>query len=76
MDRCVKELPDHEAAQRRIHHFIRMLNSAELNTYTQSMLHDFIDQIQIELSEVHTVLMDQYFLSGRMHMQVQQQEAS
>ncbi|MGB3623350.1 alpha-E domain-containing protein [Ketobacter sp. MCCC 1A13808] len=65
MERCVNELPERDNSMRRIHHLLRILKNAELHAYDQSMLHVFIDQIQIELSSIHDALMNQFFLSGR-----------
>ncbi len=74
MERCVQELPDYENTLRRIHQAKRLIQGAELQAYDQSMLHTFIDHIQIELNHIHNALNEQYFLSGR--IQEQQKQAS
>ncbi|MEE2730608.1 MAG: alpha-E domain-containing protein [Pseudomonadota bacterium] len=74
MERCVQELPDFENSLRRIHQAKRLIQGAELHAYDQSMLHDFIDHIQIELNHIHEALNDQYFLSGRIYGQEQEQK--
>ncbi|RLT96816.1 alpha-E domain-containing protein [Ketobacter sp.] len=74
MERCVQELPDFENSLRRIHQAKRLIQGAELHAYDQSMLHDFIDHIQIELNNIHEALNDQYFLSGRIYGQEQEQK--
>lgn len=65
IERCVNELPDHDSVLRSVHQLLRLLKSAELQAYDQTMLHDFIDQIQIELNTIHNELATQFFLSGR-----------
>ncbi|MCP5014529.1 MAG: alpha-E domain-containing protein [Ketobacter sp.] len=73
MERCVQELPDYENTLRRIHQAKRLIQGAELQAYDQVMLHDFIDHIQIEMNHIHEALNEQYFLTGRISAQQQQQ---
>lgn len=71
IERCVSELPEYEGCLRRVHQAKDLIQNAELHTYDQSMLHDFIDHIQVELNNIHEALNEQYFLSGRMYVQQQ-----
>lgn len=71
LEQCVAQLPNYEAVLRKIHALMRTLQAAELNAYDQKMLHDFIDQLQIEFNGIHNALADNYFLSGRVNKQVQ-----
>ncbi len=73
MERCVQELPDYENTLRRIHQAKRLIQGAELQAYDQVMLHDFIDHIQIEMNQIDEALNEQYFLTGRISAQRQQQ---
>ncbi len=75
LERCVNELPERDNSLRRIHHLVRVLKNAELHAYDQAMLHVFIDQIQIELSNIHDALMNQFFLSGRVKQSATQTQA-
>lgn len=74
MERSVQALPDYENSLRRIHQAKRLIQGAELHAYDQSMLHDFIDHIQIELNNIHNALTEQYFLTGRFSDQEQEQK--
>lgn len=71
LEQCVVQLPNYEASLRKIHALMRTIQAAELNAYDQKMLHDFIDQLQIEFNSIHNALADNYFLSGRVNKQVQ-----
>ena len=73
MERSVQALPDYENSLRRIHQAKRLIQGAELHAYDQTMLHDFIDHIQIELNNIHLALNEQYFLTGRIEGQAQKQ---
>src|SRR5690606_40107104 len=75
LEQCVVQLPNYEAVLRKIHALMRTIQAAELNAYDQKMLHDFIDQLQIEFNGIHNALADSYFLSGRVNKQVQSQAA-
>ncbi|MEZ5509683.1 MAG: alpha-E domain-containing protein [Gammaproteobacteria bacterium] len=75
LEQCVVQLPNYEAVLRKIHALMRTIQAAELNAYDQKMLHDFIDQLQIEFNGIHNALADNYFLSGRVNKQVQSQAA-
>ena len=76
MERSVQSLPDYEAILRRIHQAKRLIQGAELQAYDQTMLHEFIDQIQIELGNIHEALNNQYFLTGRINSQEEKKQAS
>ncbi len=67
LERCILELPEYDNVIRKVHQLARMVKGAELNAYDQNMLHSFIDEIQIELNNIHNALMDQYFISGQMN---------
>ena len=71
LEQCVVQLPNYENVLRKIHTLMRIIQSAELNAYDQKMLHEFIDQLQIEFNGIHNALADNYFLSGRVNKQVQ-----
>jgi len=75
LEQCVVQLPNYEASLRKIHALMRTIQAAELNAYDQKMLHDFIDQLQIEFNSIHNALAENYFLSGRVNKQVQSQAA-
>lgn len=75
LEQCVVQLPNYEASLRKIHALMRTIQAAELNAYDQKMLHDFIDQLQIEFNGIHNALAENYFLSGRVNKQVQSQAA-
>lgn len=75
LEQCVVQLPNYEAVLRKIHALMRTIQAAELNAYDQKMLHDFIDQLQIEFNGIHNALAENYFLSGRVNKQVQSQAA-
>ena len=75
LEQCVTQLPNYENVLRKIHTLMRTIQSAELQAYDQRMLHEFIDHLQVEFSEVHNALADNYFLSGRIDKQRQLQEA-
>ncbi len=72
IERCVRELPEYENCLRRIHQTKDLIQNTELHTHDQSMVHDFIDHIQVELNNIHEALNEQYFLSGRMCVHQQQ----
>lgn len=63
--RCINELPDSAEVKKSVEKFEVFLKKAELHAYSQSMLHEFIDEIQIELNTINDQLMSQYFLSGQ-----------
>lgn len=75
LEQCVVQLPNYENVLRKIHALMRMVQSAELNAYDQKMLHEFIDQLQIEFNSIHVALAENYFLSGRVSSQSQSQSA-
>lgn len=72
LEECVKQLHNFENVLRKIHTLMRTIQGAELQKYDQQMLHEFIDQLQVEFGEVHNALADNYFLSGRIDKQRQQ----
>jgi uncharacterized alpha-E superfamily protein len=76
MERSVQQLPEYEGSLRRIHQAKRLIQNAELQAYDQSMLHNFIDHIQIELGNIHDSLNEHYFLTGRIHDTQEQKQAS
>ena len=63
--RCINELPDSAEVRKSVEKLEAFLKKAELHAYSQSMLHEFIDEIQIELNTINDQLMSQYFLSGQ-----------
>lgn len=71
--RSMAELPDGEEPLNRMIKLQGLLKNAELHAYTQSMLHEFIDQIQIELNAVNNLLTECYFLSGQVDLIEQKQ---
>ncbi len=73
LEQCIVQLPNYENVLRKIHALMRTVQSAELNAYDQKMLHEFIDQLQIEFNGIHNALAENYFLSGRVNKQVQSQ---
>lgn len=75
LEQCIVQLPNYENVLRKIHALMRTIQSAELNAYDQKMLHEFIDQLQIEFNGIHNALADNYFLSSRVNRQVQTQAA-
>lgn len=75
LEQCIVQLPNYENVLRKIHALMRTIQSAELNAYDQKMLHEFIDQLQIEFNGIHNALAENYFLSSRVNRQVQSQAA-
>lgn len=75
LEQCIVQLPNYENVLRKIHALMRTIQSAELNAYDQKMLHEFIDQLQIEFNGIHNALAENYFLSGRVNRQTQSQAA-
>lgn len=75
LEQCVVQLPNYENVLRKIHALMRTVQNAELNAYDQKMLHEFIDQLQIEFNNIHNALAENYFLSGRVNRQTQSQSA-
>lgn len=73
LEQCIVQLPHYENVLRKIHALMRTIQSAELNAYDQKMLHEFIDQLQIEFNGIHNALAENYFLSSRVNKQVQSQ---
>jgi len=73
LEQCIVQLPNYENVLRKIHALMRTVQSAELNAYDQKMLHEFIDQLQIEFNGIHNALAENYFLSGRVSKQSQSQ---
>lgn len=69
----LKGLPDGEGTMERVNKLEELLKAAQLHTYDQQMLHDFIDVIQIELNAINNSLVEHYFLSGREAFELQKQ---
>lgn len=66
MMKCIDALPSCAAATEKLKALKTLILTADLPTYDQAMLHQFVDQVQIDLSEIHRTLSAQYFLSSRM----------
>jgi uncharacterized alpha-E superfamily protein len=75
LEQCIVQLPNYENVLRKIHALMRTIQSVDLNAYDQKMLHEFIDQLQIEFNGIHNALAENYFLSSRVNRQVQSQAA-
>lgn len=61
---CLEALPHNEEPLRQVTHMQRMLSSTELDTITQSALHEYIDELQIGLAEIGRLIGEAYFLSA------------
>ncbi|CCQ12555.1 Protein containing domains DUF403 [Pseudoalteromonas luteoviolacea B = ATCC 29581] len=58
----VQDFPENEGMKERIAHSIKELTSWDTNELKAQALHDFMDEIQIDLADIHNQLAKQYFL--------------
>lgn len=68
---CVNQLkmlmaraPNNEIMLERIDHSITELLKQDVNSLTGRQLNDYIDELQIDLADIHTQLSKQYFLQS------------
>ena len=61
LDICLRKLPRHEAALAALAALRQKLNAATVPELTREGLHDFIDEVQIGLGELHDQIAAAYF---------------
>ncbi len=66
MRECIEQLPPCPTALAQLDALEKLVLEADLKRCPPKKLHQFVDQIQVFLSDIHVILSDQYFLSGRL----------
>lgn len=61
IEECVSVLPDHLVAMKKIRQACRRVEKMQLNDLKPTVLHEYLDQIQSDLSEIHGAVAKQYF---------------
>lgn len=64
VEECVGRLPRNEAPLRVLGRVKRTLQGADVAALTQSAVHEFIDQLQIGLGQIHEEIAKTYFLAA------------
>lgn len=62
MNQLVASLPNNGAIIEHIDHSIEDLHKQDIDTLKGKKLHDYIDELQIDLADIHSQLAKQYFL--------------
>ncbi|MGH6636847.1 MAG: alpha-E domain-containing protein [Gammaproteobacteria bacterium] len=62
VDACIKRLPRNETALRRLTRIMRRVNEAPVDGLAKEGLHEFIDRLQVDLSELHKAITETWFL--------------
>ncbi len=58
---CLSVLPAHQDAMKKVRQAWRRVESMQLNDLKPTVLHEYLDQVQSDLGEVHTAVARQYF---------------
>ena len=58
---CLAKLPGNDQPLRSITHTQRLINETNVNSLMEAGLHEFIDEIQIDLAELHTQVEQTWF---------------
>lgn len=58
---CLSVLPEHKEAMKKVRQTWRRVESMQLNDPKPTVLHEYLDQVQSDLGEVHTAVARQYF---------------
>ena len=61
LDICLRKLPRHDAALAALAALRQKLNGAAVPEFTREGLHDFIDEVQVGLGELHDQIATAYF---------------
>lgn len=64
IERCLVALPRHENPLRQLLRIKRHVAEQDVSQLRQQVLHDVIDDIQLELSKAHNAVNQHYFLTG------------
>jgi uncharacterized alpha-E superfamily protein len=67
---CLSVLPEHAASMRRVRQAWRRVENMQLNDLKPTVLHEYLDQIQHDLGEIHGAIAKQYF---HLHHQIAEQ---
>lgn len=67
---CLSVLPAHREAMKKVRQAWRRVESMQLNDLKPTVLHEYLDQVQSDLGEVHTAVAQQYF---HLHQQAVEQ---
>ncbi|MDU0354692.1 alpha-E domain-containing protein [Paraglaciecola aquimarina] len=62
LNSLVSTLPNNTEILEHINHSIDDLHKQDINTLKGKVLHDYIDELQIDLADIHSELAKQYFL--------------
>jgi uncharacterized alpha-E superfamily protein len=73
LEYCFLELPLHDHPLRSVTHTKRMVNEADINKLLENSLHEFIDEIQIDFGEIHSIVAQTWFGQAPGQSQEQQQ---
>lgn len=58
---CLSVLPDHQAAMKKVRQAWRRVEAMQLADLQPAVLHEYLDQVQTDLGEVHNAVAHQYF---------------
>jgi uncharacterized alpha-E superfamily protein len=58
---CLSVLPEHKDAMKKVRQAWRRVERMQLNDLKPTVLHEYLDQVQSDLGEVHTAVARQYF---------------
>jgi uncharacterized alpha-E superfamily protein len=61
VERCLKDLPAHDAVLRSLARLRRLLKRVTLEELEQQALHELIDHLQLHLSRIHAKIAEAYF---------------
>jgi len=62
---CLEHLPKNDLPLKTLHDFTRRVNTANLPKLTRQALHDFIDNLQKQLGDIHNLINQTYFVAVR-----------
>ncbi len=70
---CLETLPGNDSLLRQVLSLLRNIKEADMDKYAQgdSGLHDYIDQLQAQLAELHTVIKARYFSLDVSHVKTE-----
>ena len=58
---CLSVLPDHKGAMRKVRQAWRRVENMKLADLKPTVMHEYLDQVQTDLGEVHAAVASQYF---------------
>lgn len=64
---CLSVLPEHASAMRKVRQAWRRVETMQLNGIKPTVLHEYLDQVQSDLGEVHDAVAKQYFHLHQQH---------